>query len=92
MIDWAQFREAIKAGLPNAEMLARLRRLEDWLELPPGGALAALEEELKTTSPQPIWECVVLLNLTILREAGIPSGAEFGPALQRLYEEVQQGG
>ena len=91
MIDWAQFREAIKAGLPNAEMLARLRRLEDWLELPPGGALAALEEELKTTSPQPIWECVVLLNLKILREAGIPSGAEFGPALQRLYEEVQQG-
>ena len=91
MIDWAQFREAIAAGLPNAERLARLRRLESWLELPPGGALAALEEELKTTPPLPIWECVVLLNLTILREAGIQSGAEFGPALQRLYDEVQQG-
>ena len=91
MIDWTQFREAIVAGLPNAERLARLRRLESWLELPPGGALAALEEELKTTPPQPIWECVVLLNLTILREANIPEGDGFGPALQRMYEEVQQG-
>jgi len=91
MIDWTKFREAIAAGLPNAEMLARLHTLESWLVLPPGGALAALEDELKNAAPLPIWESVVLLNLTILREAGIPSGAEFRPALQRLYEEVQQG-
>jgi len=27
MIDWTKFREAIAAGLPNAEMLARLHTL-----------------------------------------------------------------
>lgn len=91
MPDWAKFREDFAAGLPNAELLTQLHLLEGWVELARDEALVRLNEELNTSAPELLYRCMIVLNLTIQREANIPVGAESGPALQQLFSEVQQG-
>lgn len=90
-VDWKQFREAIMAGLPNAERLALLRKISGWLELPIEDARLALYEATKISGPQAIYQSLVTLNFAIQREAGIPVGPEAGLELQKLYGEYQQG-
>jgi hypothetical protein len=54
MPEWMRFREAIAAGLPNTELLALLRKMSGWLELAPEKAMAALNEEMKSSLPRTI--------------------------------------
>jgi hypothetical protein len=91
MPEWAQFREAITAGLPNTGQLLWLRTIEGWLTLAPQAARAALTEARKSSAPQLLYRSMVILNLTIEREAQIHTGPDSGPALQQLFSEVQQG-
>jgi hypothetical protein len=91
MPEWAQFREAITAGLPNTGQLLWLRTIEGWLTLAPQATRAALTEARKSSAPQLLYRSMVILNLTIEREAQIHTGPDSGPALQQLFSEVQQG-
>ena len=91
MAEWVRFREGIAAGLPNAERLALLRKMAGWLELTPEEAAAALNEAMKNSVPQALYQSLVILNLTIQRDAGIPVGPEAGPELQKLFSECEQG-
>ncbi len=91
MPDWVQFRSDVTAGLPNTAQLAQLDAQERWLDLSMPEALAALEEALKTVAPELLYQSMIILNQTIMREGGIPSGPDSGPPLQQLLSEVQQG-
>ena len=74
MIDWAGFREAIARGLPNADRLRMLHKMEGWLDLAPADAAAALETELKTSDARTLYQNLIILNLTLQREAASDPG------------------
>ena len=69
MPEWTRFREAIAAGLPNTELLALLRKMSGWLELAPEKAMAALNEEMKSSLPRTLYQSLLILKLTIQRQA-----------------------
>lgn len=91
MVDWGRFREAFAAGLPNAARLASLRKMNGWLDLTPADAAAALEAEIEKSDARFLYQNLIVLNMAIQREAGIPAGPESGPPLQKLFAECQQG-
>ncbi len=91
MIDWRPFREAFAAGLPNADRVALLRKMEGWLGLDPQVASAALDAELARADARSLYQNLIVLNLALQREAGISAGAEAGPALQKLFSECAAG-
>ena len=88
MPEWMRFREAIAAGLPNTELLALLRKMSGWLELAPEKAMAALNEEMKSSLPRTLYQSLVILKLTIQRQAD-RTGLESGPEPQKSLSESQ---
>jgi CHAT domain-containing protein len=91
MPDWARFHEAFAAGLPNAGRLAQFRKVNGWLDLAPPEAALALDTELSASDARTLYQDLIVLNLKMQREAGMPVGPESGPALEQLFAEVQQG-
>jgi CHAT domain-containing protein len=86
VIDWAGFREAIARGLPNADRLRMLHKMEGWLDLAPADAAAALETELKTSDARTLYQNLIILNLTLQREAASDPGNRIAARLGELYQ------
>jgi len=91
MPNWSQFRACFADGLPNAELLGVLARLEAWLDLLRANALESMHAELNITPALLVYRAMIVLNLTLQREAGMPTGPDANPALQELFSKVQQG-
>ncbi len=89
MLEWTPFRDAFAAGLPDAARLEHLRTVEGWLDLAAPAASAALAKELESVPAKTLYQSLIVLNLALQREVGIPPGPEAQAALQKLMADVQ---
>ena len=91
MPDWSEFRTRIAEGLPNAELLAELGQLETWLDLPREEALKAMRAKLNSTPALLVHHAMLVLNPTLQREAGMPTGTDAASSTEELLKKVEQG-
>src|SRR5260370_3029925 len=90
MPNWSEFRTGIAKGLPNAELLGQFGQLETWLDLPQADALEAMRAELSGMPALLMYRAMIVVNLTLQREAGMPTGPAANHATQELFNKVQQ--
>ena len=90
MPNWSEFRAGIAKGLPNAELLGQLGQLEAWLDLPRADALEAMRAALTDMPALLLYRAMIVVNLTLQREAGMPTGPDANSATQELFNKVQQ--
>jgi hypothetical protein len=90
MPSWSEFRTGIAKGLPNADLLGQLGQLETWLDLPLADALEAMRAKLNGMPPLLLYRAMIVVNLTLQREAGVPTGPDANHATQELFNKVQQ--
>ncbi len=93
---WDRFRERLKQGDDRFHILAGIREVEKWLDLPFGQALTEAQKTY-SDSPEarvkPAFRGLIFLRLKLLRDAGITGDdAELNRRTQELFALCAPGG